>query len=129
FSGSGVAPRRVACRPEVQDRSAQEGPGVQDQRRPASRSRRRGSGAGLLLVLAGLASSACESTTVSVVELSDIELSPSALTLLEGDRQQLAVSLTDVDGQSLQDAVVVWAVEDPDVAGVTSDGVVEALSP
>ncbi len=102
---------------------------MQDQRRPASRSRRRGSGAGLLFVLAGVATSACESTTVSVVELSDIELSPSALTLLEGDRQQLAVALTDVDGHSLQDAVVVWDVEDPEVAGVTRDGVVEALTP
>lgn len=81
-------------------------------------------------VLFGTAALAgCVETVVSVVEVATIEVSPSAVTLTEGDRTALSIVLKDVDGHELTGRSVTWSVEDPQVATVDAAGVVEARAP
>jgi hypothetical protein len=82
---------------------------------------------GILLTAAVL--SACEHSVVSVVEVSEIEISPARMTLIEGESETVSVILRENGGAALSDRAVTWTVEDEEVASVDSDGVVEARGP
>ncbi|HUF75129.1 MAG TPA: Ig-like domain-containing protein, partial [Longimicrobiales bacterium] len=81
------------------------------------------------LFLAAALASACETSTVSVVEVSEVEVSPSRITLLEGDRKTATVALRATGGAELSGRAVEWTVDDPEVATVSSEGVVEGQAP
>lgn len=82
---------------------------------------------GILLTVAVL--SACEHSVVSVVEVSEIELSPAQITLMEGERETVSVVLRENGGSTLSGRAVTWTVDDEEVASVTSEGVVEGRTP
>lgn len=103
---------------------------MQEQRRPAPRRcASRSGGAAVLIALGCLLATACESTIVSVVEPARLELSPTTLTLVEGEEQRLDVVMMDEGGEPLEGPLPEWDVDDPGVATVTADGVVEGRSP
>jgi hypothetical protein len=81
------------------------------------------------LLLAVVALAACEHSVVSVVEVSEIELFPTRITLVEGDRETVSVVLRENGGAELSARAVTWTVDDGDVAAITSNGVVEARAP
>lgn len=81
------------------------------------------------LFLATALASACETSTVSVVQVSEVEVSPSRITLLEGGRETATVALRANGGAELSGRAVEWTVNDPEVATVSSDGVVEGQAP
>ena len=83
----------------------------------------------LLLVLGLLTLFACETSVVSLVEVAEVEVSPPRITLLEGSRETLSVSLTADGGMELSDRTVTWTVDDSAVATVSSEGVVEGRAP
>lgn len=67
----------------------------------------------------------CEQVVVSVVEVTDVQLFPDRMTLMEGERDTVSVVLTESGGSSLSNRAVTWAVDDEEVASVTANGVVE----
>ena len=81
------------------------------------------------LFLATALASACETSTVSVVEVSEVEVSPPRITLLEGGRETATVALRANGGAELSGRAVEWTVNDPEVATVSSEGVVEGQAP
>jgi len=89
----------------------------------------RGNSRRLLLVLGLLQLPACETSVISLVEVAEVEVSPPRITLLEGSRETLSVSLTADGGMELSDRTVTWTVDDSAVATVSSDGVVEGRAP
>lgn len=93
----------------------------------ASRGRLRLPTLGLFLATALV--SACETNTVSLVEVSEVEVSPSRITLLEGGRETATVVLKANGGAELSGRAVEWTVNDPEVATVSSEGVVEGQAP
>lgn len=83
--------------------------------------------ASLLLLIVTLLQ-ACEKTLVTPVDIDQVEVVPSGITLLEGERETFSAILKETSGEALSGAPVTWTVDDPEVASVTSDGVVEALT-
>jgi hypothetical protein len=71
----------------------------------------------------------CEHSVVSVVEVSEIELSPPEITLVEGERDTVSVVLRGSGGSEVSGREVTWTVDDEEVASVTSEGVVEGRRP
>lgn len=82
----------------------------------------------LILLIVGIISG-CERSVVSVVEVSELELSPDRMTLMERERDTLSAVLRESGGAELPGRAVTWTVEDEDVASVTSAGVVEGRGP
>ena len=72
----------------------------------------------ILLTFAVL--SACERSVVSVVEVSEIEISPARMTLMEGERETVSVVMRETEGSELSDRALTWTVDDEEVASVTS---------
>lgn len=84
---------------------------------------------GILILLTVSFLAGCERSVVSVVEVSEVELSPDRMTLMERERDTVSVVLRESGGVELQGRAVTWTVDDEDVASVTSQGVVEGRSP
>jgi hypothetical protein len=82
----------------------------------------------LLLLLLVPMSQACETTFVTPVDIDQVEVVPSAITLLEGEREAFSAILKETSGEALDGAPVIWTVDDPEVASVAADGVVQALT-
>ena len=82
-----------------------------------------------LLLVAVLFQWGCEKTVVSVVEVSEVDVDPTELTLLEGARETLTVLVTDEAGTQLARANVTWTVDDEEVVSVDQQGGVVALAP
>ena len=80
------------------------------------------------LLLVVTLSQACETSVVTPVEIDQVEVVPPETTLVEGERETFSATLWERGGAELSGARATWTVDDPDVASVTSDGVVEALS-
>jgi hypothetical protein len=72
---------------------------------------------------------ACEQTTVSVLEVASVEVMPEEITLHEGDRETMQAVLRERGGGELTGRSVSWSVDDPEVADIDDDGVLEARSP
>lgn len=81
------------------------------------------------LLLAAVCLAACETSVVSLVEVSQVEVYPPRLTLVEGSRETVSAILRESGGVELSGRTVTWTVEDSDVATVTSEGVVEGRAP
>lgn len=82
---------------------------------------------GLFLVAAALP--ACESTVVSTVEVAEVEVDPPRITLIAGGQVTASATPRESGGGKLPDRPIEWSVDDPDVATVNPDGVVEGRSP
>ena len=72
--------------------------------------------------------SACETEVVSLVEV-DVEVYPPSITLSEGDRATASAVIRERGGAELSGMSVTWTVDDPAVATVNSEGVVEGRAP
>lgn len=71
----------------------------------------------------------CEQTTVSVVPVSSVEVSPAALEVVQGDEEALSAVPRGGDGQALAGRTVEWSSDNADVASVNGEGRVEGQSP
>jgi uncharacterized protein YjdB len=71
---------------------------------------------------------ACETVVVSMVEVSEVVVFPSSLTLMEGE-SEAASAIVRSEGSEVPGLSVTWSVDDPLVATVTGEGVVEARAP
>lgn len=78
---------------------------------------------GLLVATALLA--ACETNVVSLVEVSEVEVSPSRITVMVVRHENATVVVRANGGAVLSGRVVEWTVDDPEVATVSTEGVVE----
>lgn len=72
---------------------------------------------------------ACESSVVFVVEVAEVEVSPSQITLLEGQDAAVSAILRAHGGQELSGRSVTWRVEDPERATITPEGLLKGKSP
>ena len=82
----------------------------------------------LLLLIVHLLQ-ACETTHVTEVEIDAVEVVPASITLLEGDRETVSVVVREASGDAISGGRVTWTIDDPEVATVTSEGIVEAVYP
>jgi hypothetical protein len=73
--------------------------------------------------------SSCDTVVLSMVEISEVEVVPRSITLTEGGSETASAIVRERSGARLPGASVRWTVDDPDVATVSSDGVVEARRP
>ena len=83
----------------------------------------------LVLTWAAAACSGDPSTTPTTGTVSTITLSPQSLTLGVGSSVALDVELLDGAGQPLNVTTVFWSSSDPNIARVSSSGLVTALLP
>ncbi len=74
-------------------------------------------------VLGAVSFSACESTVVAMVDV-EVEIVPTAMTLVEGSSAAASAVVRERGGEELQDVTVTWTVEDARIATVDSRGVV-----
>jgi hypothetical protein len=79
------------------------------------------------VVISGLLA-ACETVVVSMVEVSEVEVFPSSLTLMEGETET-ASAIVRSEGAEVPGLSVTWTVDDPLIATVTDEGVVDARAP
>jgi hypothetical protein len=69
----------------------------------------------------------CESVVVSSVEISEVQVIPASMTLLEGRTQAASAIVTATGGEVLPSLDVAWTVDHPDIATITAEGVVHGL--
>src|SRR5689334_8310096 len=60
----------------------------------------------------------------AVVDVASVRVDPPTSTVILGAEVTLHAAVMDVDGSVVPDAPVVWTVRDPDIASVSSAGVV-----
>jgi hypothetical protein len=83
---------------------------------------------GLLLVTAAVLA-ACEAEVVTPASVVTVEVLPAEITLSEGENRTVTAIAREHQGGELSGYQVVWSVDDPGIATVTPDGVVEARAP
>jgi hypothetical protein len=81
-----------------------------------------------LIALAGLALAGCEDRTISLIDVAEVEIVPSAPVLVAGDSLALSAILRDRNGGALPQRDVNWSSQDPSVASVTANGLVKAVA-
>jgi hypothetical protein len=99
---------------------------MQELRRRSSRSILRLSRLGLV---AAVLLPACETVVVSIVEVAEIEVVPPSITVIAGDSETASAVVKESGGEVLAGLAVTWTVDDPDIATVTSEGLVEGWTP
>ncbi len=67
--------------------------------------------------------------TVTPEPVASVTVSPASDTLAVGTERELSAVVRDADGVLLTDRSVAWSVSDPNVASISSVGVVTALAP
>jgi hypothetical protein len=82
-----------------------------------------------VLLPALLFAAGCEEVTVTVLEVTQVEVQPAQRELVVGEALHLTVVVRDHSGNLLQDRPVGWSTGDPSVAQVSADGVVLAQAP
>lgn len=73
--------------------------------------------------------SACQETTVVVLPVAAVDISPAQLSVVQGDQEALSATPRTSGGQALSGRSVEWSTEDPSVASVNSMGQVEGIEP
>jgi hypothetical protein len=86
-------------------------------------------GAGGLLLLAAALLVGCQEQVVTAARVATVEVLPAEITLSEGEDAAVSATARERGGRELSGRVVVWSVDDPGIATVTAEGVVEALAP
>lgn len=81
-------------------------------------------GLALLGVLFG-----CDETTVTVLEVASVDVSPSQLEVIQGDQATLTATPRDEAGRPLAGRAITWQSLDSEVASVDGDGRVEGRAP
>lgn len=71
----------------------------------------------------------CEEQVVAPASVVTVEVLPAEITLSEGEDAPVSVIAREREGRELSGHRVVWSVDDPTIATVTPEGVVEARSP
>jgi cytoskeletal protein CcmA (bactofilin family) len=84
---------------------------------------------GGLLVVAAAVLAACEAEVVTPARVVSVEILPAEITLWEGEDRVVTAIAREHQGGELSGYPVVWSVDDPGIATVTPDGVVEARAP
>lgn len=72
--------------------------------------------------------SAIASITVSAIPIASVVVTPSVNDLFPGQTTQLTAEARDASGGPLTDRIIVWSTSRPQVATVTSEGLVTAIS-
>ncbi|HWP72604.1 MAG TPA: Ig-like domain-containing protein, partial [Gemmatimonadaceae bacterium] len=72
--------------------------------------------------------SAFASITVAAIPIASVVITPAVNDLFVGQTTQLTAEARDASGAPLTDRVIVWATSRPQVATVTSEGLVTAIS-
>ena len=72
--------------------------------------------------------SAFASITVAAIPIASVVITPAVNEVFVGQTTQLTAEARDVSGAPLTDRVIVWATNRPQVATVTSEGLVTAIS-
>jgi hypothetical protein len=83
---------------------------------------------GLLLVAAAVLT-ACEAEVVTPAKVMTVEVLPAEITLAAGEDRVVTAIAREQQGGELSGYQAVWSVDDPAIATVTPDGVVEARAP
>lgn len=81
-----------------------------------------------LALVAPLAIFACQDVSVTAVDVASVTISLSQGQLVLGDTLRLTAIPRDASGRPLQDRSVSWSSDDPAIASVSSDGLVQAIS-
>lgn len=71
----------------------------------------------------------CQETTVEVLPVAAVEVSPTQLSVVQGDHEDLTATPRTSGGQALGGRSVLWASSNPAVASVSSQGQVEGIGP
>lgn len=79
------------------------------------------------VALVTLALQACDSVTVSSVEVGEIEVSPTSAVVPEGGTRQFDAVVRDISGRALAGRAVVWSSNAPGVATVDQSGMVSGV--
>ena len=78
--------------------------------------------------IAALALASCESVVVSTVEISEVAVVPPSITLLTGETAEASAVVTETGGDQITGLSVTWTVDDPAIATVDGQGVIQALA-
>jgi uncharacterized protein YjdB len=84
---------------------------------------------GAIITASAEGKSAVASITVSAVPVASVVITPDASTLVVGQTAQLSGQVRDAAGAPLAGRTIVWTTSDPQVATVTSQGLVTAVTP
>ncbi len=83
---------------------------------------------GLTLPAVGLVQ-ACTRSDVTSVTVAALEVSPSSVTLVEGESRAFTAKVRDVDGSLLPASLVTWSSSDDSTMSVSAGGMATALRP
>src|SRR5262245_37603629 len=72
---------------------------------------------------------ACETVVVSMVEVTAVEVVPSSITLVEGQSGTASAIIRESGGVELSGASVTWSIDDPGIASVSAQGIIEGRAP
>jgi hypothetical protein len=86
-------------------------------------------GPGGLLLVAAVGLLGCQEQVVTAARVATVEVLPAEITLSEGEDAAVSVTARERGGRELAGRAVVWSVDDPGIATVTPEGVVEARAP
>ncbi len=81
-----------------------------------------------LAVCCLLSLSACDTVSVSSVEVGDVEVAPPSAVVPEGGSVQFTASVLDLSGKVLAGRAVTWRSNAPSIATVDQDGMVQGVS-
>lgn len=76
-----------------------------------------------------VALSGCEQTAVNVLPVAVVDVSPSQLSIVQGDHETLSATPRTSDGRALAGRSVEWSSDDPGIAAVDAQGEVEGVGP
>jgi hypothetical protein len=82
-----------------------------------------------LLLIAGAALGGCEEVVVTAARVTTVEVQPTEIALLEGDQATVSATAKEGSGREVLGRPVTWTVDDPEIATVTSTGLVEGRAP
>lgn len=83
---------------------------------------------GTIITATAEGQSAFASITVAAIPIANVIVTPAVNDLFVGQTTQLTAEARDASGAPLTDRVIVWATSRPQVATVTSEGLVTAIS-
>ena len=75
----------------------------------------------------GLLVEGCTTREIVSIEIGAVTMFPSAASLIDGQSLQFSAIVTDAEGTPLPGATVTWETDDPSVASIDEDGMLQAL--